>query len=67
MRNLLPVLGKAWKPERSPLYRHLPLREVNTGQIMRLGILNDLKDPENHAYDFLRGIPEVQALLEQYR
>ncbi len=43
------------------------LREVNTGQIMRPGILNDLKDPENHAYNFLRGIPEVQALLEQYR
>ncbi len=43
------------------------LREVNTGQIMRLGILNDRKDPEYHAYDFLRGFPEVQALLEQYR
>ena len=66
LRNMLPALSKKWKPERSPLYRHLPLRETNIGQIMRLGILNDLKDPENHAYDFLRDIPAVQTLLEKY-
>ena len=65
--KMLPALNQEWKPEHSPLYRHLPLKGTNIGQTMRLGILNELENPENHAYDFLRDIPEVQKLLRKYR
>lgn len=61
--KMLPTLNKEWKAGHSPLYRHLALKETNIGQTMRRGILNELNNPENHAYDFLRDIPEVQELL----
>jgi len=67
LEKMLPDLQKEWKPEHSPLYRHLPLRETDIGQMLRRGIQNELDDPENHAYDFLRDIPKVQKLLEKYR
>ncbi len=67
LRQMLPALNKEWKPARSPLYRHLPLKETNPGQMIRTGIIKDLEDPENHVYDFLRDDPRFRALLERYR
>ncbi len=67
LTKMLPALNKEWKPEASVLYRHLPLKETNIGQIMRLGIMKELENPENHAYDFMRDNPDIQKLLGKYR
>lgn len=67
LQKMLPALEKNWKPARSPLYRHLSLKDTNNSQMMRTWILNDLENPENHAYDFLRDDPAVCELLEKYR
>lgn len=66
LRKMLPALSTEWKPSHSSLYRHLSLKETTPGQMMRTGVLNELKDPENHTYDFLRDDPKIRALLKQY-
>ncbi len=67
LTKMLPALNKEWRPKHSALYRHLPLQETNIGQIMRLGIMKELDNPENHEYDFLRDNPDIQNLLGRYR
>jgi Predicted transcriptional regulators len=71
LRKLITTLDKEWKPKESVLYRHLSFKDTNKGtgigQMMRLGIVSELENPENHAYDFLRDHPDIQNLLGKYR
>lgn len=67
LKKLLPALDIEWKPDHSPLYRHIPIKETNIGQAMRPAILRELEELEDPAYDFLRDNPEIQNLLAKYR
>ena len=66
LKNMLPALCQEWKPNCSPLYRHLSMKETNMGTRMLPGILNELEDTENHEYDFLRKGGELQEILDNY-
>lgn len=66
LEKMLPSLNKDWKPGYHPLYRHLSLKDTNIGQMIRCGIVNELTNPENHAYDFLRNHPDLKKLLSRY-
>lgn len=66
LEQMLAALDKPWNPNRSPLYRHIPTKETNIGQRMRPGILKELKDFNDPAYDFLRDNPKIQRLLAKY-
>lgn len=69
--KMLSASNKEWKPAHSPLYRHLSFKDTDKktsiGQMMRLVVASELKNPENHAYDFLRDHPDIQKLLRKYR
>ncbi len=66
LKQMLPALEQGWKPAHSPLYKHLSFKETTVGQRFLTGILNDLEDPDNHMYDFLREDAEIQELLQTY-
>ncbi len=66
LEKMLPGLCQEWKPDHSPLYRHLSMKGTNMGSRMLSGILNELEDTENHEYDFLREDTRIQNLLDQY-
>lgn len=66
LEKMLPALNKGWKPAHSPLYRHIPVKETDIGQMMRHVILKEVEDLEDPAYDFLRDKPEIKKILAKY-
>lgn len=68
-REIFQALQEPWSHEDSLLYRHLPNKELDPrfGQTMTIKIHDDLENPENHEFDFVRDHPAFQELIADFK
>lgn len=68
-REIFQLLQKPWSHNDSLLYRHLPNKELDPrfGQTLTIKINDDLENPENHEFDFVRDHPAFQALIADFK
>lgn len=68
LKDMVPAMMKAWHVSDSPLYRHIHEKQQNEslGEKMLPKILQELADPLQEEYDFLRKTEGFQAFLHMY-
>lgn len=66
IRETLLSMRKPWQFSQSPLYCHIPQKEGSTNmkEMALPKILEELKNPDCHEYDFLREEPGFQDFLD---
>lgn len=69
LQTLLPGLLKPWQDKPSPLYRHLPQKELGAdfGKTMLASIVKDMEDEHIHEFDFVKADPRFKALMAEYK
>lgn len=70
LKEMLFAMQKPWTIENSPLYRHIPTKEEKDGSLREMifsKVINDLDNPNNHEYDFLRENPGFRTLMKELR
>lgn len=68
-REIFQLLKEPWSHNDSLLYRHLPNKELDSrfGQTMTIKFNEDLENPENHEFDFVRDHPSFQTLIADFK
>lgn len=69
LKKMLPAMQENWKPSKSPLYRHIPGKEETwtLGERLLPKILQELDDPGDSKYDFLRRDPQTQTYITNFK